>query len=87
MSEFFEGIEAIRYEGSDSKNPMAFREYNADEVILGKKMREHLRFSVAYWHSFTGQGADPFGGQTIFRPWEDGTGSPWVCCTGPEPRR
>ena len=76
MSEFFEGIEAIRYEGSDSKNPMAFREYNADEVILGKKMREHLRFSVAYWHSFTGQGADPFGGQTIFRPWEDGTGSP-----------
>jgi len=72
MTEHFKGIGPIKYEGPDSRNPLAFRHYNADEVILGEKMREHLRFSVAYWHSFAADGSDPFGSRTIFRSWEDG---------------
>jgi xylose isomerase len=66
---FFEGIGAIKYEGPDSTNPLAFRHYNPDEMILGKRMEDHLRFSVAYWHSFAWPGGDPFGGQTFERPW------------------
>lgn len=66
---FFGDIAQIKYEGADSTNPMAFRHYNAEEVILGKTMAEHLRFAVAYWHSFAWEGGDPFGGQTFVRPW------------------
>ena len=69
MTGYFHGIPAIRYEGPDSTNEFAFRHYNPDEVILGKRMEDHLRFAVAYWHSFAYQGGDPFGGQTLDRPW------------------
>ena len=66
---FFEGFSPIKYEGSNSTNPMAFRHYNPDEVVLGKRLEDHLRFAVAYWHSFAWEGDDPFGGPTFERPW------------------
>ena len=69
MPGYFHGIPAIRYEGPSSTNEFAFRHYNPDEVVMGKRMEEHLRFAVAYWHSFAYQGGDPFGGQTLIRPW------------------
>lgn len=72
---FFADIPAIRYEGPDSTNPLAFRHYNADEKVEGKTMREHLRFAVCYWHTFRGMGGDPFGPGCAVRPWEDGTDS------------
>lgn len=72
---FFPEVSKIKYEGPDSKNPLAFRHYNPDEVVEGKKMKDHLRFSVCYWHTFRGMGADPFGPGCAVRPWEDGTDS------------
>ncbi len=69
MTDFFKDIPAITYEGPTSSNEFAFHHYNPDEVILGKRMEDHLRFAVAYWHSFAYQGHDPFGGQTLLRPW------------------
>lgn len=72
MSDFFKGLDKIRYEGPDSTNPLAFRHYDPDEIVLGKRMEEHLRFAVAYWHSFAWEGGDPFGGRTFERPWFDG---------------
>lgn len=66
---YFAGIPAIRHEGPDSDNEFAFRHYNPDEVVLGKPMRDHLRFAVAYWHGFAYGGGDPFGGVTFERPW------------------
>ena len=69
MSSYFDGIAPIKFEGEDSTNPMAFRHYNADEMIMGKPMSEHLRFAVCYWHNFVWEGNDPFGGQTFDRPW------------------
>ncbi|MDT1062337.1 xylose isomerase [Paracoccus sp. CPCC 101403] len=69
---FFGDIEPIRYEGPESTNPLAFRHYNPDEIVAGKRMEDHLRFAVAYWHSFDWQGSDPFGGRTFDRPWYDG---------------
>jgi xylose isomerase len=74
MSAFPE-IDRIRYEGPSSKNPLSFRHYNPDEKVGGKTMRDHLRFSVVYWHTFRGTGADPFGPGCAVRPWEDGTDS------------
>jgi len=68
----FPKIASIAFEGPKSENPLAFRHYNPDEVIDGKSLKEHLRFSIAYWHSFRGVGADPFGPGTIVRPWEKG---------------
>ncbi|HAL13984.1 MAG TPA: xylose isomerase [Planctomycetaceae bacterium] len=79
MSAFPE-VNKIQYEGPDSKNPLAFRWYNEDEVIEGKTMKEHLRFSVVYWHTFRGNGLDPFGSPTMVRPWEDGTDSVENAC-------
>lgn len=73
--EFFPGIPNIKYEGPSSKNPLAYKWYNADEEILGKKMKDWLRFSIAFWHTFRGTGADPFGAPTKSWPWEDGTNS------------
>ena len=70
---FFGDIQKIKYEGPDSTNPLAFRHYNPDEIVGGKRMEEHLRFAVAYWHTFTWPGGDPFGGQTFERPWFDET--------------
>ena len=68
----FPSIPAIPYEGPGTDNPLAFRHYNPDEVIDGRTMAEHLRFSIAYWHAFRGTGSDPFGPGTIVRPWEAG---------------
>ena len=69
MTEFFKGIPKIRYEGPESRNEFAFRHYNPNELVMGKRMEDHLRFAVAYWHSFAWPGGDPFGGQTFERPW------------------
>ncbi|MGX5664536.1 xylose isomerase [Rhizobium daejeonense] len=66
---FFGDIQKVKYEGPDSTNPLAYRYYNPDEVVLGKRMEDHLRFAIAYWHTFTWPGGDPFGGQTFQRPW------------------
>jgi xylose isomerase len=68
-STFLSGISPVRFEGPDSTNPMAFRYYNPDELVMGKRMEDHLRFAVAYWHSFAWEGGDPFGGATFQRPW------------------
>ena len=72
---FFPEVDKISYEGPDSKNPLAFRHYNADEMVEGKSMKDHFRFAVCYWHTFRGMGGDPFGPGCHRRPWEDGTDS------------
>src|SRR5438876_10032977 len=72
---FFPDVKPIKYAGPKSNDALAFRHYNADEIVAGKSMKEHLRFSVAYWHTFRGTGSDPFGPGTMKRPWEDGTDS------------
>lgn len=69
MTDFFNGIQKLRYDGPDSQNEFAFHHYNPDEILGGKTMRQHLRFAVAYWHSFAWPGGDPFGGHTFERPW------------------
>jgi xylose isomerase len=69
MTDFFGSIPKIAYEGPDATNDFAFRHYNPDEVVMGKRMEDHLRFAVAYWHSFAWEGGDPFGGRTFDRPW------------------
>jgi xylose isomerase len=69
MSNFFKNIPVIKYEGPASSNEFAFHHYNPDEIIMGKRMEDHLRFAAAYWHSFAWPGGDPFGGQTFDRPW------------------
>ena len=66
-------VPTIAYEGPGATNALAFRHYNPDELIDGKTMSAHMRFSIAYWHSFRGTGSDPFGPGTILRPWEKGT--------------
>ncbi len=70
MSDFFTGIDRIRFEGPDSKNPLAFRYYDPSRVVDGKTMAEHFRFAVAYWHSFVWPGSDMFGPGTFRRPWQ-----------------
>jgi xylose isomerase len=69
--EAYPGIGKIEYEGKKSKNPLAFRWYNAEEEVGGKKMKDHLRFAIAYWHSFCGDGSDPFGDATRIYPWKE----------------
>ena len=69
MTDFFQGIPPIQYEGPQTDNEFAFRHYNPDERVMGKSLKEHLRFAVAYWHSFAWEGGDPFGGRTFDRPW------------------
>lgn len=71
----FSAIEKIRFEGPRTKNQLAFRHYDENELVEGRSMKEHLRFSVAYWHTFRGTGADPFGPGTAVRPWEAATDS------------
>jgi xylose isomerase len=68
----FPKIPQIAYEGPKSENPLAFKHYSPDEIVDGKSLKDHLRFSIAYWHSFRGVGTDPFGPGTIVRPWESG---------------
>ena len=72
MKAFFPTVKAVRYEGPKSSNPLALKWYNAEERIAGRKMKDWLRFSVAYWHTFKGSGADPFGAATLLRPWNTG---------------
>ena len=67
--------EAVQYEGPDSKNPLAFKHYKADEVVAGKTMTDWFRFGCAYWHTMRGDGSDPFGVGTADHPWDDGTNS------------
>ena len=71
MNEFFAEIKPIQYEGPDSRNPLAFKYYDPDRVVGGRTMKEHLKFSVAYWHTFKAEGTDPFGSATMLRPWDD----------------
>jgi len=66
---FFPDVDPVSYEGPDSDNPLAFRWYDADRVVAGRTMREHLRFGVCYWHSFAWDGSDIFGAGTFDRPW------------------
>ena len=75
MPSAFANISKIPYEGPKSRNPLAFKHYQADEVVEGKSMRDHLRFSVVYWHTFRNRLTDPFGAGTAIRPWDDGTES------------
>ncbi|WP_457419240.1 xylose isomerase [Roseateles sp. P5_E7] len=72
---YFEHIQPIRFEGADSPNDLAFKHYDKDRIVLGKRMEDHLRFAVCYWHNFVWTGLDPFGGATFERPWFQG-GSP-----------
>ena len=69
-SEYFPNIGKITYEGPESDNPLAFKFYDPDRIIAGKPMKEHLRFSIAYWHSFCANGSDPFGAPTLKFPWD-----------------
>ena len=69
MTDFFQGLPQIQYEGPQTDNEFTFRHYNPDERVMGKSLKEHLRFAVAYWHSFAWEGGDPFGGRTFERPW------------------
>jgi len=69
MTGFFSRSEIIRYAGPDSTDPLSFRFYDKDRIVLGKTMEQHLRFAVAYWHSLVWPGGDPFGGETFLRPW------------------
>ena len=75
MAQAFPKISKIKYEGRKSKNPLAFKHYNPSATVEGKTMKDHLRFSVTYWHTFRGQLADMFGAGTAVRPWDDGTAS------------
>ena len=69
--EFYKGIDKIKFEGHESKNPLALRWYDENKVVGGKTMKDHLRFAVAYWHSFCGDGSDPFGNATRVFPWDN----------------
>jgi len=69
--EFFKGIGQIKFEGLDSDNPLSYRWYDESKVVAGKPMKEWLRFAVAYWHSFVGNGGDPFGEPTHIFPWNE----------------
>ncbi|MGZ7443952.1 xylose isomerase [Paenibacillus sp. TH7-28] len=71
---YFKNINKIQYEGAESTNPLAFKHYNENEVVLGKSMKDHLRFAVAYWHTLTMNGSDPFGQGNMIRPWETVSG-------------
>ena len=68
--EYFKGIGEIKFEGAASDNPLAFKYYNPDQIVAGKTMREHFKFAIAYWHTFCGQGSDPFGPGTQNFPWD-----------------
>lgn len=71
---YFKNINTIQFEGKGSDNPLAFKHYDPNQVILGKTMEEHLRFAVAYWHTFNANGTDPFGAPTMIRGWDQYNG-------------
>lgn len=70
--EYFPGIDQIKFEGKESRNPLAFRYYDAEKIIMGKPMKEWMRFAMAWWHTLCADGNDPFGGATIHHPWNKG---------------
>ncbi len=70
---YFSGVSKIKYEGQQSDNPLAFKFYDENKVIAGKSMKDHFRFAIAYWHSFVGEGSDPFGSGTRNMPWNKGS--------------
>jgi xylose isomerase len=80
MKSFFQDIPAAQYKGPQSDDPLAFRHYDKNRIVLGKRMEEHLRFAVCYWHTFCWTGSDPFGLDTFDRPWFKG-GSPMELAT------
>ena len=67
--EYFPNVKKIKYEGAKSSNPLAFKYYDPEKKVGEKKMKDHMRFAVAYWHSFCGDGTDPFGSATHVHPW------------------
>ena len=67
--QYFPSVEKIKFEGKESKNPLAFRYYNPEKVVYGKTMAEWFKFSMAWWHTLCADGGDPFGGQTQVHPW------------------
>jgi xylose isomerase len=71
MTDFFKGIKPVTFKGPRSKDALAYRHYNKDEMVLGKRMEDHIRPAIAYWHTFAWEGGDPFGGRTFDRPWYD----------------
>src|SRR5436189_6146927 len=71
MAEFFADVPKISYGGPKSRNPLEFKHYNPDEVVGGKTMKDHLRFSVVYWPTLDNPLSDPFGAGTAVRPWDD----------------
>ena len=73
VKEYFPNIGKIKFEGKDSKNPLAYRYYDADKMILGKPMKEWLKFAMAWWHTLCAEGGDQFGGPTKKFPWNEGT--------------
>jgi xylose isomerase len=74
MKEYFQGIGKIAYEGTESTNPLAFKYYDAERIVAGKPMKDHLRFAMSYWHTMTGGGNDPFGNATMEREYNDLSG-------------
>ena len=73
VKEYFPNIGKIKIEGKDSKNPLAYRYYDADKLVLGKPMKEWLKFAMAWWHTLCAEGGDQFGGTTKKFPWNEGT--------------
>ena len=69
MTDFFKGIKPVKFKGPKSDKPLSYRHYDKDEMVLGKRMEDHIRPAIAYWHSFAWEGGDPFGGRTFDRPW------------------
>ena len=70
MTEYFPEVNQVRFEGKTTDNPLAFRYYDPKRVVGNKTMEEHLRFSVAYWHTFVAGGRDMFGSESALRPWD-----------------
>lgn len=70
LKEYFKAIDPIKFEGKESDNPLAFKYYNPSQIVAGKTMREHFKFAIAYWHTFCGQGSDPFGPGTQNFAWD-----------------
>jgi xylose isomerase len=73
VTDFFKGLSPVKFEGPNSANPLAYRHYNKDEIVAGKRMEDHIRPAVAYWHTFAWEGGDPFGGRSFDRPWYAGS--------------
>jgi xylose isomerase len=71
----FSDVPKIKYEGQQSRNPLAFKHYNTGQKVAGRSMRDHLRFAVCYWRPFRNQLSDPFGAPMALRPWDDGSNS------------